>query len=59
MTELKSLLNVPVPRRQFLKTSSAAAVGFAAAGLFRPGSVFLRALLTSFFGCVIDDLGMN
>lgn len=39
MAESKSFLNVPVPRRQFLKATSAAAVGFAAAGLFRPESL--------------------
>src|SRR5256885_7680390 len=39
MTELKSLPSVPVPRRRSLKPGPAAAVGFAAAGLFRPGSV--------------------
>src|SRR6266550_2327060 len=40
MAESKSLLNLPVPRREFLKASSAAAIGIAASGLLRPGSLF-------------------
>lgn len=40
MAALKSLFNVPVPRRQFLKASSAAAIGVAASGLLNPKSLF-------------------
>jgi len=36
MAESKSLLNSLIPRRDFIKASSAAAVGIAASGLFRP-----------------------
>src|SRR5437870_1769054 len=40
MTAWTSLFHKPVPRRQILKVSSAAAIGFAAAGLVRPDSLF-------------------
>jgi len=39
MAAMKSIFNVPVPRRQFLKASSAAAIGLAASGLLNPKSL--------------------
>jgi hypothetical protein len=50
MAASKSLLNVPVARRQFLKASSVAAIGFAATGLIRPGSLFGAAITVPLLG---------
>ena len=50
MAASKSFLNVPVPRRQFLKATSAAAAGFAAAGLLRPDSLFGEAMTVPLLG---------
>src|SRR5438034_2331309 len=50
MAGSKSLLNVPVARRQFLKASSVAAIGFAAAGLIRPDSLFGAAITVPLLG---------
>ena len=50
MAGSKSLLNVPVARRQFLKASSVAAIGFAAAGLIRPDSLFGAAVTVPLLG---------
>src|SRR5256885_16617184 len=40
MAESKSLFNAPVPRREFLKASSVAAIGIAAGSLLRTDSLF-------------------
>ena len=55
MAGSKSLLNVPVARRQFLKASSVAAIGFAATGLIRPDSLFGAAITVPLHGAVIAD----
>src|ERR1051325_3071309 len=62
MAASKSLFTVPIPRRQFLKAGSAAAIGIAASGLLNPGSLFAAGELPMPLlgvGFTADEIGEN